>query len=97
MKNTAPVAQLKAKLSSYLCRVKSGEEILVTERGVPVARLVPVRGGATADEDLKDLERQGLVRLGTGKIGKDFWKLSRPRDARASVRKAVSDERESGW
>jgi prevent-host-death family protein len=45
MKNTAAVAELKAQLSRYLSRVKAGEEILVTERGTPVARLVPVVGG----------------------------------------------------
>jgi prevent-host-death family protein len=97
MKKTAAVAELKAQLSRYLSRVKSGEEILVTERGTPVARLVPVHSGEASDTGLQDLERQGLVRLGTGRLPGDFWKLPRPRDRRAAVRKAVTEERDTGW
>jgi prevent-host-death family protein len=97
MKKTAAVAELKAQLSRYLSRVKAGEEILVTERGTPVARLVPVGAGRPEHEGLRDLERQGLLRLGSGKLPKDFWKLPRPRDPHAAVRKAVTDECEAGW
>ncbi|HVN86089.1 MAG TPA: type II toxin-antitoxin system prevent-host-death family antitoxin [Candidatus Binatia bacterium] len=94
---TAAVAELKAQLSRFLSRVKAGEEILVTERGAPVARLVPVEPNRADHERLRDLERQGLLRLGRGRLPKDFWKLPRPRDPRAGVRKAVTDEREAGW
>jgi len=96
MKKTAAVAELKAQLSGYLRRVKAGEEILVTERGAPVARVVPVGTGGPEHERLRDLERQGWLRLGSGKLPKNFWKLPRPRDPGASVRKAVIEERETG-
>lgn len=36
------VRDLKAHLSAHLARVKAGESLVVTERGRPVARLVPV-------------------------------------------------------
>ena len=36
------VRELKAKLSEHLARVKAGATLTVTERGRPVARLVPV-------------------------------------------------------
>jgi prevent-host-death family protein len=36
------VRELKQQLSKYLDRVAAGEEILVTDRGRPKARLVPV-------------------------------------------------------
>jgi prevent-host-death family protein len=95
MRKTAAIAELKANLSRYLSRVKSGEEILVTERGVAIARLVPV---ARQDmDDLRELERQGLVRIGTGRLPKDFWKLPRPRDPGAAVRKGLQQERDEGW
>jgi prevent-host-death family protein len=87
------VAELKARLSQYLARVKAGEEIVVTERDVPVARLVPV-GQRDRDDALRDLERRGLVRVGTGRLPKGFWRLPRGRDPKASVRKAVAAERE---
>lgn len=35
------VRELKNSLSAYLDRVKAGESVVVTERGTPVARLVP--------------------------------------------------------
>ena len=35
------VRELRAGLSRFLQRVKEGEEIVVTERGKPVARIVP--------------------------------------------------------
>ena len=97
MKKTAAVAELKAQLSRYMSRVKAGEEILVTERGVPVARLVPVGGRGPDHEQLRDLERQGLMRLGSGKLPRDFWRLPRGRDRRGLVRRAVTEEREAVW
>jgi prevent-host-death family protein len=98
MKRTAAVAELKAQLSRYLRWVKAGEEVLVTERGAPVARLVPVNAGERAKgEDYGDLERQGLMRVGSGRLPKGFWTLPRARDPRAVVRTAVSDERDGGW
>lgn len=36
------VRELKAKLSEYLGRAAAGEELVVTDRGRPVARLVPL-------------------------------------------------------
>lgn len=33
------IRELRAKLSSYLDRVKTGEDVIVTERGRPVARI----------------------------------------------------------
>ena len=62
---TAAVAQLKAELSRYLSRVKAGEGVLITERGVVIARIVP--GGSIGKDEQRwgDLERQGLMRLGS--------------------------------
>lgn len=97
MSRTAAVTELKAQLSRYLSRVKAGQHILVTERGVPIARLVPVDRPGSDLDSLRDLERQGLIRLGTGKLPTDFWKLPRANDPKASVRKAVSQERSEGW
>jgi prevent-host-death family protein len=37
----AKVSELKARLSSYLVRVRRGETIVVCDRSTPIARLVP--------------------------------------------------------
>ena len=44
----ASISEAKAKLSALLDRVRTGETITITDRGVPVAQLKPV---APADVD----------------------------------------------
>jgi antitoxin (DNA-binding transcriptional repressor) of toxin-antitoxin stability system len=69
---------------------------VITERDVPVARIVPLRNAA-AGERLRELERQGLVRVGTGRLPRDFWRRPRAADPKGLVRAAVTEEREGGW
>ena len=88
---------MKAELSRYLRLVKAGEEVLVTERRVPVARLLPIEHGDLPGEHLRALEREGVLRVGTGRLPKNFWKRRRARDPKGRLRKAVINERESGW
>jgi prevent-host-death family protein len=57
------VRELRQHASRYLARVRAGETIEVTDRGTPVARLVPVTPGPTSHWD--DLVGRGLVRLPT--------------------------------
>lgn len=52
-----PVSALRAELRSWIERARAGEEVVVTERGVPVARLT---GVATADL-VTELTRDGLL------------------------------------
>lgn len=51
------IRNLRADLSRYVERVKQGEEIVVTEHGKPVARLVPMNGERKIDR----LIREGVV------------------------------------
>jgi prevent-host-death family protein len=61
--------ELKNRLGRYLGLVRRGETIIVTDRGKPVARMVPPspeQGEANGlDEILKQLEAEGHLRLGT--------------------------------
>jgi prevent-host-death family protein len=94
---SAAVAKLKASLSEYLARVKAGEEVIVTERGKPIAKIVPLgRDHAELPAHVLELARAGLIRLGSGKLPKGFWKLPRPADPTGAVLKALLEERESG-
>jgi prevent-host-death family protein len=43
------IRELRADLSRYVKRVQNGEDIVVTDRGVPVARLVPMNGQRKID------------------------------------------------
>jgi len=93
---TAPVSDLKARLSEYLNQVKAGMEVLITDRGKPVARLVPIPRSKDLKESLVRMEKQGLIRLGSGKLPKDFWRMDRPDDPQGLVLKALLEEREAG-
>ena len=93
---TAPVSELKARLSEYLNQVKAGMEVLITDRGKPVARLVPISRSKDLKESLVRMEKQGLIKLGSGKLPKDFWRMDRPDDPQGLVLKALLEEREAG-
>ena len=96
---TATVTEAKNGLSALLDRVKAGESVLITDRGVPVARIEPV--SATSDEPegrLARLERAGIIRRGTG--GPALEVLLRPGPRLlpgVSAVDALIEERRSGW
>jgi prevent-host-death family protein len=93
---TASVSKLKAHLSEYLNQVKAGNEVLITDRGKPMARLVPISQKKVTRESVTRMEKQGLIKLGSGKLPKNFWNLPRPQDPRGLVLKALLNERRSG-
>jgi prevent-host-death family protein len=92
----ASVSKLKASLSEFLRRVKAGEEVLVTERGRIIARLGPPASSVSLTESLREMERQGLVKVGTGKLPKNFWRMPRPKDPKGLVMKGMLEERAEG-
>ncbi len=58
----AKVSEVKAGLSKYLARVKRGEEVVITERGRPIAKIVPILPDADPGmARMRDLERRGIV------------------------------------
>ena len=73
---TANVAELKNRLSYYLREVKLGREVLVSERNVPIAKLVPLRGSEDIDAEEMDLVARGLMRMpeDDSPLPDDFWK-----------------------
>ena len=96
MMQTTSITQLKNSLSAYLRDVKAGEEVLITDRGRPIARLVPVSSSDSMEEHLKEMERKGLLRRGTGRLPEDFWDMPRMEDPEGIVLKALLQEREEG-
>jgi prevent-host-death family protein len=90
---TASVAELKARLSEHLRAVKAGGEVLVTERGRPIARLVPVSAELASESRNAQLERGGLVRAAGGKLSPDFLAAPRPRDPNGRALQIVFEER----
>jgi prevent-host-death family protein len=66
MASIANVAEVKAKLSEYLRQVKRGSEVVITERGVPVARLAPLEPAAQRATREERLVRAGILRPAAG-------------------------------
>lgn len=92
---TAAVSKLKAYLSEYLSKVKAGEEVIITERGRPVAKIIPlIRDEMKIPAHILMLERSGLARIGSGKIKSDFWNTPRPKDKKGLALKYLIEERE---
>ncbi|MDO8586514.1 MAG: type II toxin-antitoxin system prevent-host-death family antitoxin [Armatimonadota bacterium] len=91
---SAAVSKLKATLSEYIAWVKRGEEVLITERGRPVARIVPV-GDLPADARRSELVRRGILRPGKGRVSIDVIK-DRPiiNVTQSDIRRIIEEERE---
>lgn len=51
------IRELRDQLSGYIARVREGEEVVVTDRGRAVARVVPIDGERPIDR----LVREGRV------------------------------------
>jgi prevent-host-death family protein len=94
---SASVSKLKATLSACLAWVKAGEEVVVTERGKPIAKIVPLSPDSSIrSSHLAALERAGLVKIGSEKLPKDFWEIPRPKDVQGVGLQALLKERETG-
>jgi len=89
---SASVSEAKNRLSLLLDWVKQGEEVLILDRGAPVARLCPIP--PASGEALSLLERSGLVRRGSGRRVA-LEDLPWPQ-ARSSALEALLSEREEG-
>ena len=91
--NTVGVKQLKDRLTEYLGHAKHGEEVVVTERGTPIALIQPIKNASKAsslEPKLARLAAQGAVTLPTQKP------LKRVRLVRVSgkpISKAIVEDR----
>ena len=90
------ITNLKARLSAFLDIVRHGEEVLVTDRGRPIARLSPVVGEEREQSRREQLIRDGRLRPPVAPLPKTFWKASRPADPRGRSLAAVLEERGEG-
>lgn len=74
------ISTLKAHLSRYLAAVRGGQEVLITDRGTPVARIVPLRGLQEEEGRTRELVRSGSLRPPRHPLPEDFWDRPRPAD-----------------
>lgn len=94
---TASISELKARLSAYLDAVREGEELLVTDRGRPIARIGPVPGEGHEASRRNQLIRAGRLRTPTGRLPRDFYTRTLPADPTGRTLAALLEERDAGW
>ena len=95
---TASIAELKARLSEFLAAARRGEDVIVTDRGKPVARLTGLARAANQSEKLDRAVREGIVRPPSAVgLPPDFFTRARPNDPEGRVLRAVLEDREEGW
>lgn len=82
------ISRLRAELADCIDRVRAGDEIVVTDRGTPVARLVGVDTAARLDQ----LTREGVLSRPQRADRLDARSIQRVR-ARAPVSELVSEQR----
>jgi prevent-host-death family protein len=88
------VAELKNQLSKYLAFARSGEEIVIRDRNLPVAKLIPFSAGDASDEELL-LAAAGKMRLPEESADLEtLLKVPSGRTTDREVTRALLEERE---
>src|SRR5437879_1725076 len=76
-----------------LNEVRTGHEVIVRDRNVPIARIVPI-SQSDPDDELRALAGQGKIRLAEDQLDEAFWDLPAPRVPRDTLRKVLIRERD---
>ncbi len=80
------IREANLHLSRYIAAVERGEEVIITRRGRPVARLLPVPKQRQLTPEQEAARARTLARmrkgypLGIGRIDRDSLHERRPRD-----------------
>ncbi len=95
---TVGVRELKNRLSEYLRQVRSGESVLVTDRGEVIAEFSPPGRGLTDDSvpaGLLGLARRGLLTLGSPGDASLYVALPRAHRGQRRAAELLDEERGS--
>lgn len=95
---TVEIRELKNRFSEYLRQVRSGESVLVTDRGEVVAEFSPPGRGLTdtsVPAGLAVLARRGLLTLGSPGDAALYLALPRIHRRRRSAAELLDEERGS--
>ena len=91
------VAELKNRLSTYLRFAKAGEVVVIRERNLPVAKLIPFVAEDASEEELA-LVAAGAMRLPEKPLDiEQLWKMPEAKVKGNAATQAVLDERNESW
>jgi prevent-host-death family protein len=93
---TVSISTLKARLSEFLDAVRQGQDVLVTDRGRPIARITPVRDRHQEQGRRDMLIRTGRLRAPQRRVPKDLYARALPGDPKGHALAALIEERREG-
>lgn len=89
------VKEIRDHFTQYLDKIKSGEEVLVTDRGKPVALISPVPQEEHLQAKLKMASIKGLIRMPQKEENIPVHKKMRL--SGKSITDIILEEREAAW
>ncbi len=89
------IKEIRDHFTLYLKRVKMGEDIIVTERGRPIAIIRPIPEETGLEERLESASLEGLIRLPQKKENISLHKKLQLKGK--PLTDIIIDEREKGW
>jgi prevent-host-death family protein len=91
------VAELKNRLSTYLKFAKAGEVVVIRDRNLPVAKLMPFSSEDASAEELA-LVAAGAMRLPEKPLDvEELFKMPKAAVAGRRAVKAILEERDETW
>ena len=91
MRNVS-IARLKNNLNRYLKQVRRGEEILIRDSKVPIAKIVPLAGVDGLDAETMALVASGQLRPPERPLPRNFWRLpGLPISAKRAAAAVITD------
>jgi prevent-host-death family protein len=91
--STVGVKELKDRLTQYLRRTKQGEEVVVTERGKPIAVIQPIQSAARVVSLQARLARLAARKLLTLPTRKPLQKVRRVRISGPPISRTILEDR----
>jgi prevent-host-death family protein len=90
------IAELKNRLSTYLTFARGGEEIVIRDRNLPVAKLIPFLPGNASEDELM-LVAAGKMRLPEVPIDFDeLWRIKTGSVDDSDAIRALLKDRDEG-
>lgn len=92
----ANIAELKNNLSVYLKDVKNGGEVIVSERNVPFAKIIPFVEKEEYETEEEKLVAEGILAPPAirGPLPDSFWEESRPSIPLKKILEIIREERD---
>jgi prevent-host-death family protein len=82
------IRELKSRLSHYLRLTRKGESVVITDRGVPIGRIVPI--GQDVDQRIASMRETGLAQWSGQKLRRRK-PVAKPHGAGSVARLLVED------